>query len=356
MNLRTTSLALAASVWLCLAASAIAEHQIVCSGEAAGGYAAFPDVCRLPSGELLCVFYSGYGHVSRPDAAWPKGGRIMAVRSSDDGRSWSKPQVAIDTELDDRDPSIACLKDGTLLLNWFTPPADPASGQHLTVRLARSTDQGKTWSDPVTLDVNSQLKFACSSPVRQLADGSLILGLYHEDSKRSAAFGATIKSYDGGKTWEDLALIDEKSGVYLDAETDVIELKEHKLMAALRSSKTDMHFALSEDGGKSWGHVQSFGFRGHSPYFLRHSSGMILLAHRLPGTSLHWSADDGKTWHGPLQIDSVIGAYPSLVELADGSVYCVYYEEGKGSGIRGARLRVDKTGVQLVSDNNRDTK
>jgi hypothetical protein len=24
------------------------------------------------------------------------------------------------------------------------------------------------------------------------------------------------------------------------------------------------------------------------------------------------------------------GAYPSLVELPDGLVYCVYYEEGKG--------------------------
>src|SRR5262249_26073306 len=99
------------------------------------------------------------------------------------------------------------------------------------------------------------------------------------------------------------------------------------------------------DGGKSWGRVQSLGFRGHSPYFLRHSSGMILLAHRLPGTSLHWSFDDGKTWQGPLAIDSVIGAYPSMVELPDGSVYCVYYEEGKGSSIRGARLRVDKMGV-----------
>src|SRR5205823_11944878 len=36
--------------------------QIVVSGRAAGGYAAFPDLCRTKSGDLLCVFYSGYGH------------------------------------------------------------------------------------------------------------------------------------------------------------------------------------------------------------------------------------------------------------------------------------------------------
>jgi hypothetical protein len=49
-----------------------------------------------------------------------------------------------------------------------------------------------------------------------------------------------------------------------------------------------------------------------------------------------------------VQIDSVSGAYPSLVELPDGMVYCAYYEEGKGSSIRGVRLRVDKKGVKVL--------
>jgi hypothetical protein len=48
---------------LLLESTALAQHQIVCSDEAAGGYAAFPDVCRLQNGDLYCVFYSGYGHV-----------------------------------------------------------------------------------------------------------------------------------------------------------------------------------------------------------------------------------------------------------------------------------------------------
>jgi Neuraminidase (sialidase) len=221
---------------LLLASSASAQHQIVCSGKAAGGYAAFPDVCRLPSGELFCVFYSGYGHVSTPNAQWPKGGRILAVRSSDNGRSWSKPVVVIDTERDDRDPSVACLKDGTLLLNWFT-----LHKNRVAIWLARSTDQGKTWSKPVKLDLHSPYSFACSAPVRLLPDGSLILGLYCEDEKAKRTFGATVKSYDGGKTWKDLAYIGEKAGIYLDAETDVVRLKDGKLLAALRSSKVDMH-------------------------------------------------------------------------------------------------------------------
>ena len=108
------------------------------------------------------------------------------------------------------------------------------------------------------------------------------------------------------------------AGVPLDAETDVIRLKDGKLLAALRSSKTELHFSTSADNGKSWSPVYSSGFKGHCPYFLRHSSGMILLAHRLPATAIHWSLDEGKTWQGPLQIDDVVGAYPSCVELPDG--------------------------------------
>jgi len=339
---------LAAAMLFLQVSAAPAQQQIVCSGKAAGGYAAFPDVCRLPNGDLFCVFYSGYGHVSTRNAKWPKGGRIMAVRSSDNGRNWSKPVVAIDTDYDDRDPSVACVKDGTLLLNWFTPRPDLKGKGQIAVLLARSTDLGKTWSEPVKLDLESPHWFACSSPVRQLPDGSLILGLYSEDSAKGSAFGATVKSYDGGKTWKELALIGDKAGVSLDAETDVVPLKDGKLLAALRSSRVDMHYAVSEDGGKTWGPVQSFGFKGHCPYFLRHSSGVILLAHRVPATSLHWSSDEGKTWNGPLRIDLVSGAYPSMVELPDGLVYCVYYEEGKGSGIRGVRLRMDQKGVQVV--------
>jgi Neuraminidase (sialidase) len=267
----------------------------------------------LHNGELFCVFYSGYGHVSAPNDKWPKGGRIMAVRSSDHGQTWRQPVVIMDTDQDDRDPSVACLKDGTLLLNWFTPRPDQQGKNRVAVLLARSKDQGKTWSEPVRLKLDCPYSFACSSPVRQLPDGSLMLGLYHQDTQKNLAFGAAVKSYDGGKTWKDLALISEQSRFYLDAETDVVPLKDGKLLAALRSSKVDMHYSVSEDMGKTWGSVRSFGFKGHCPCFLRHGSGTILLAHRMPATSLHWSGDEGKTWHGPVQIDSVGGAYPGCL-------------------------------------------
>ena len=115
----------------------------------------------------------GMAMFPRPTHRRPKGGRIMAVRSADDGQSWSDPTVVIDTPQDDRDPSVSCLKDGTLLLDWFT-----LEQGRVAVLLARSTDQGKTWSEPVHVDPDTHVSFACSAPIREaprwLADpGSL---------------------------------------------------------------------------------------------------------------------------------------------------------------------------------------
>jgi len=75
---------------------------------------------------------------------------------------------------------------------------------------------------------------------------------------------------------------------------------------------------------------------------------VLLLGHRGPGTSLHYSLDDGRTWSENVQLDTVGGAYPSMVELSDGRVLVVYYEEGEGSAIRAQFLRADADGVELL--------
>ena len=72
------------------------------------------------------------------------------------------------------------------------------------------------------------------------------------------------------------------------------------------------------------------------------------MAHRLPNTSLHYSLDEGKTWSDNVQVDSVIGAYPSMVTLKDGTILIVYYEEGAGSSIRAKRFRATRDGIEWL--------
>ncbi|HZO87506.1 MAG TPA: sialidase family protein [Chthonomonadaceae bacterium] len=295
----------------------------------AGGYQAFPDVCRLKSGDLLCVFYAGYGHVSHPNASLPNGGRICAVRSADEGRTWSAPWMVADTPKDDRDPSVCCLPDGTLLCNFFT------YGPHgeCDTCLARSLDGGKTWSGPEIILPG----YATSTPIRRLRSGRLALPVYMVDGGGKRAFAAVCLSDDHGKTWSAPHPIGLDAGKVLD-ETDVFERKEGTLLAVMREV---MCGAESHDGGKTWGPVYDLGFPGHCPYLLMTRNGVLLMAHRLPNTALHYSTDEGRTWHGPIIIDNVIGAYPSLVQLKDGRVLCVYYEEGANSAIRAVTLHVE---------------
>ena len=44
-------------------------------------------------------------------------------------------------------------------------------------------------------------------------------------------------------------------------------------------------------------------------------------------------------------VDEVGGAYPSMVNLKDGSVLIVYYEEGPGSSVRAKRFRATRQGI-----------
>jgi hypothetical protein len=333
--------------------------KIISQGPEAVTYQAFPDVCRLKNGDLLCAFYAGYNHISLPMDSLPNGGRICMTRSSDEGRTWSTPQVLFDDADDNRDPSLAQLDDGTVVCTFFSfhlngpHVTDPKAGftklSELTtfqgVEMVRSHDNGQSW-DTTPIRINKQ--WACSSPVRQLTDGTCLLGIYREDPKTGVAIGGVLRSTDRCKSWEEPVAIDPDSHVYLDAETDVIRLNDGKLLAALRSSKVNLHFATSEDEGKSWSHVTDAGFQGQSPYLLRLSGGQILLAHRVPLTALHISRDEGKTWQGPFAIDGCPGAYPSMVELKDKTVLVVYYVEGPGSAIRALRFKVTSDGIEKL--------
>jgi len=247
--------------------------------------------------------------------------------------------VLFDGPDDDRDPHIARMRDGTLVCSFFPYRQAPGAKPEYETAIVTSRDGGWTWdAEPRVLAPG----WAVSAPMRELSDGTRLLGVYHEDG--DTAYGGVLRSTDQGRTWSAPIAIGKGGGVRLDAETDVLELKDGRVLAALRGDKVPLHFARSGDRGLSWSPVESSGFPGHCPHFTRLGTGEILLTHRLPQTAMHVSRDDGATWSGPHAIDSVIGAYPATVELRDGSVLVVYYEEGTASAIRARRFRLGDSG------------
>lgn len=325
------------------------DFVYVCRDAGAGGYEAFPDVCRLRDGRLMAVFYAGYGHVALPNESLPRGGRISYCTSNDEGKTWSEAVTLYDGPDDDRDPSIVQLSDGRLICTFFCLRKKEIVREKevpwvgLGSWMIESKDLGRTWSAPRLISED----YYCSSPIRELSGGRLILGLYRQDRETGVSHGAVIISDDGGRTWGREIDIDN-GGYKLDAETDVIELKSGALYAIEREPKTTMCWSMSKDRGTTWSVSKPVGFPGHSPFLLRTADGIILLAHRLPQTSLHYSLDECATWSENFIVDDFIGAYPSMVNLKDGSVLIVYYEEGEGSSIRARKLRVSKAGIQWL--------
>jgi len=337
-----------------------AQPKNISQGKEAYSYQAFPDATRLNNGDILVVFYAGYGHVSLEADDFPNGGRICSVRSSDEGKTWSEPQVVFDDADDNRDPHVAQLDDGSLVCTFFGwRHAGPRYKSHkdfawkswrksaepVHSRIVRSTDGGKTWETTARPVAPG---WFVSAPVRQLADGTCILGLYGGDDEDTRNVPATTRSADRGVTWEKPVRIEPPSGVSLAAETDVIPLKDGRLFAALRGDKVNMHYATSPDHGRSWSPAADIGFKGHCPHLTRLSTGEILLTHRVPQTELHVSRDDAKTWQGPYEIDHVFGAYPATVELKDGTVLVVYYTEGANSHIRARRFKLTPDGIEKL--------
>jgi hypothetical protein len=335
------------------------RHVVVSEDAGAGGYQAFPDVHLRPGGEMLCVFYAGFDHVSLPGFApggklppeCPKCGRVCLVRSGDLGRTWSPAEVVVDSPLDDRDPSIAELADGTLLVSYFALEPGPGGGgfRFVSSNLVRSSDGGRTWSEPMRLFAD----WAVSSPVRLLSGGRLALPVYYAGEAKSpgGAYGGVSFSSDGGRSWSPPVAVGKDGPLALDAEPDLVELPGGRLLMALRPV---MAVSWSDDGGASWSRPEKIGFEAHCPYFLRMRSGVLLLAHRLPATSLHFSLDDGKTWSKNVPIDTAGGAYPSMCELPagrgfpDGTAFVVWYEEGARSKILGRWLRATADGVTWI--------
>jgi sialidase-1 len=310
------------------------NYSYIVTDGGAGGYEAFPDICRLQNGNIMCVFYAGYAHVSTPNATYPNGGRIMYATSSDNGASWGTAAVLYDGPLDDRDSSIYQLPGGRLICNFFSSGTSAFGSGGTGTWITTSDNLGATWSSPT--QPFSAANYYTSSPIRRLSNGRLVMGLYY--STTSAAYGAVTLSDDNGGAWTSPIKI--PTSVRLDAETNIIELNDgkHTLWAAERNNTTSspMYYSTSADWGNTWTNSKPLGFHAECPYLWRSAQGVILLGYRgISGgskyTALRYSLDECATWSNPITIDANLGAYPSMANLADGSVLVAYYKELDGS-------------------------
>jgi hypothetical protein len=95
---------------------------------------------KIGSGELVSVIRRKYIHRGGPDKHW-----IDAYSSSDNGRTWKFLAKIADTgSANGNPPAMTITKDGRLCVVY-------GERDNGTIRIVYSSDQGKTWSEPQIL-------------------------------------------------------------------------------------------------------------------------------------------------------------------------------------------------------------
>ncbi len=305
------------------------------------------------------------------DIVAPTGGRAMIIRSTDEGKTWSKPVTLIDTRDDDRHPAWVALPDGALLCSLFTYSgaefADFVKRPEDAYRtgVIRSFDQGKTWDKQLIRPPSPFLADESDGPMVLLKDGSILLTISGVLKQGGPTQAAVLTSRDHGATWKLLSTI--KADHNLD-EANAVQLPDGQLVMLARP---EGDICWSHDQGRTWTAPVTFGMRMYAPSLYVLGDGTLACLHGCytpgyGGLRLIFSTDGGHTWIAPAKdhgflVDNCYG-YGKAMELPDGSLFVVDQgtgghttQDAKNMSLRCLRVRVrpDHSGVDLLPAPNR---
>ena len=320
----------------------------------------WPGIVRTMDGDILVGASERKHHIG-------PFGRIVLMRSKDDGETWEQPQEIYNSELDDRDTTLGIFSDGMIFASWFTVAGwtrpdycreewksrrdrvttkmfDELAGHWMI----RSNDGGRTWENtPLRLPDGGAEH---NSPF-VLSDDTLVsFGYEWMEGGRDMYF---YKSRDRGESWERMGIIPSgqkvelvhlthpgKMSKMLDPrinERGFLELGANHLLALFRTASEGGYLATSRsrDGGKTWTDVVNTKVLGKPPHLLKLSSGPILCcySHRLDPWSIRavLSHDEGETWDAEniLTLDQWNDhpdmGYPVSIETSPDRILTVYY-------------------------------
>ena len=187
-----------------------------------------------------------------------------------------------------------------------------------------------------------------------LADDTIVHQVYGSASAGDPFRAWVLRSEDGGDTWEMVTMAYD-GGEHPFNESSLLTLPNGRIVAMVRTSsgskaippeKKYLFQTHSDDGGKTWSKVRKTEMWGYPPHLLLLSSGDVLCSYgyrRAPyGVRACLSRDGCATWEiadeivlrdDGLTTDGTVAGkgtpadlgYPRTVELADGSLFTVYY-------------------------------
>ncbi len=280
------------------------------------------DIVVLRDGTLFAAWSQFYGGSQDHAPA-----RISAVKSTDGGRTWSTPFTIQENQgkANVMSVSLIRLSRGDVLFFYLIKN----SLSDLKAYVRRSTDDTKTWTEPVLITPEPGYHVMNNARIIQLKTGRLLAPVStcgtvfgKEDPFRTVVY----RSDDDGKTWQrgSTFLTAPKRGAM---EPGLIELKDGRVMQIIRTQTGYIWHSFSSDGGDTWSEAK--------PWNIEAPEAPTTIA-RIPGTGdwllvlnpmVEWknpektvlgtnhggartplaamiSHDEGKTWSKPKNIES----------------------------------------------------
>ncbi len=347
--------------------------EILGSGRIDERESAFPQTVQLPSGDLLCSFGVGGGQYVHGGTDW--------YRSRDLGSTWQREGTLLPAT--DDPPTANYLKlslaaDGRTIYAYgtrFWGSSDERFGKRRgEAVLCKSRDAGRSWSAPQILPM-PDCALEISHSIRPLASGRLLAPaalLAQQDRLGEEVF--VLISDDGGQTWPNRRTVfRDPAGQLGFWEQKLVELSPDVVLAVAWTvtlgeyRDCENRFALSRDGGWTWGPLHSTGIRGQTmtPLPLGGDRLLVLYNRRYGQQGIvaalvtlgddHWTVqsdilfyDAGAYRVGPAtgatgvdELDSFQFGFPTSISLRDGSYLATHWcvEQGR-CGIRWTRFRI----------------
>ena len=185
---------------------------------------------------------------------------IVAIRSADEGRTWSKAELLIPKPAPPASgrivhPSFLRLPTGTIMISYIysTHPVTPYYGHNYT-RL--SADEGATWTDPTIMTPypgyviihNDRLHILSSGRILAIAEYKAYMP---SSQDHSGYVGMSFFSDNNGVSWQNSRNTVDMYPVEVQ-EADAVELKDGRIMMVGRTYSGYPVKAYSEDGGETW--------------------------------------------------------------------------------------------------------
>ena len=284
---------------------------------------------------------------------------LVLKRSSDNGKTWSKPMLIHDSgnRASGNPCPIQDRETGTIWLLF-------ARNNNKQAMVTHSKDDGRTWAKPLPLEKPTPVRNRHAKPVKkkdawiatgpcqgiQLASGRL---LAPANVHRSFSY----YSDDHGKTWKHSNLIANTSA----NECTAVELADGSVYMNLRlpGGRGNHHRAsvVSKDGGKTWPlkarhepqlpgpacHMGVVRFTDEK----RHDRNRILFSgpagpRKRADLMIRISYDECRTWQECRLVKRGRASYSNMVVLPDMSIGCVYEtSDGGWQSIRFARFTLE---------------